>query len=227
MLQRGPGQHGLPLAAARNLGAAVALDLGADLLIFLDVDCLPDPDLVGCYLDAAQDPAYANSVLCGPVAYLPPPGREGYDLESLRDHPPHPARPAPERGERRPGGDPRLFWSLSFATTAATWTRIGGFCEIYQGYGAEDTDFGFAARAAGVDLTWVGGAIAHHQWHPSQDPPENHLDDILRNAAIFAERWDQWPMEGWLAAFRDRGLIRWDETAGRYVRVQPSAELAS
>ena len=227
VVEIGPGRHGLPLAAARNVGAAVALDRAADLLIFLDVDCLPDPDLVGSYVDAAADPAYADSLLCGPVAYLPPPGREGYDLERLRDHPPHSARPAPNPDVRVPGGDPRLFWSLSFATTAATWARVGGFCENYQGYGAEDTDFGFAARAAGVDLTWVGGATAYHQWHPSQNPPQHHLDHILRNAAIFAERWDHWPMEGWLAAFRERGLIRWDEASSRYVRVRPTAELAS
>ena len=33
---------GLPLAAARNVGAAAALTLGAELMIFLDVDCLPE-----------------------------------------------------------------------------------------------------------------------------------------------------------------------------------------
>ena len=33
---------GLPLAAARNVGAEAALTLGAELMIFLDVDCLPE-----------------------------------------------------------------------------------------------------------------------------------------------------------------------------------------
>ena len=32
---------GLPLAAARNAGARIASSLGAELLIFLDVDCMP------------------------------------------------------------------------------------------------------------------------------------------------------------------------------------------
>lgn len=226
VVEIGPGRHGLPLAAARNLGATAGLEGGADLLIFLDVDCLPDPGLVGAYVAAAQDPAYADALLCGPVAYLPPPEPNGYDLDRLHEHPPHRARPAPGPGDRVPGGDPRLFWSLSFATTPATWARIGGFHESYQGYGAEDTDFGFAARSAGVDLAWIGGATAYHQWHPSSSPPEHHLDDILRNAAIFAERWDHWPMEGWLSAFGDRGLIRWDDTLGRYVRVRPTDDLA-
>ena len=34
----------LPLALARNTAAAIAVDRGADLLVFLDVDCMPAPD---------------------------------------------------------------------------------------------------------------------------------------------------------------------------------------
>ena len=43
---------GLPVAAARNRGAAAALAAGADVVVFLDVDCIPDPCLVGAYRDA-------------------------------------------------------------------------------------------------------------------------------------------------------------------------------
>ena len=35
-----------------------------------------------------------------------------------------------------------------------------------------------------IALTWVGGAWAYHQYHPSPDPPVQHLTDIVRNAAI-------------------------------------------
>jgi GT2 family glycosyltransferase len=209
---------GLPLAAARNVGAEAALTLGAELMIFLDVDCLPSEELVGAYRDAAGDPATADSLLCGPVAYLPAPGPDGYDLGRLTEFAPHPGRPAPALGDRQTGGDPRLFWSLSFALTPETWRRIGGFDEEFVGYGAEDTDYGFRADAAGIGLTWVGGATAYHQWHPTQSPPVRHLDDILRNGRIFARRWGWWPMEGWLEAFQARGLIHWDETMETYVR---------
>jgi GT2 family glycosyltransferase len=212
---------GLPLAAARNAGARIASSLGAELLIFLDVDCLPAAGMVAAYADAASDPSSRRTLLCGPVAYLPPPAAGGYDLARLAAHEPHPARPAPRLGQRLAGNDPRLFWSLSFAVTMATWAEVGGFCEQYVGYGGEDTDFGFAARAAGVRLTWVGGADAYHQWHPTQSPPIAHLDDILRNGAVFARRWGRWPMEGWIDAFRDRGLVRWDEPTKRYVRTEP------
>ncbi len=210
---------GLPLAGARNAGARAALDAGADILVFLDVDCVPGPDLVLRYSRAVRALGGAAAgagpgLLCGPVSYLPPPPPGGYDLDRLPvDAEGHPARPTPQAGQLLPGGDHRLFWSLSFALTAADWVRIGGFCEDYVGYGGEDTDFGQLAAAAGLDLTWVGGAWAHHQHHPVQDPPVDHLLDILRNAAIFHRRWGWWPMQGWLTGFAALGLAAYDAAA--------------
>ena len=217
---------GLPLARARNVGARAALDAGAELLVFLDVDCLPSPDLVDGYRSAAASPASRGSLLCGPVTYLPPPPLGGYDLDRLHEHDaPHPARPAPEPGEVVVGGRHDLFWSLSFAVDAPTWSRIGGFDEDYVGYGGEDTDFGQRARAAGVDIAWVGDARAYHQHHPTEDPPLRHLDAILRNGAVFAARWGWWPMRGWLDGFVRAGII---ERAGTgYRRVAPARDTAA
>jgi GT2 family glycosyltransferase len=210
--------EGLPLAAARNAGARAALGAGADLLIFLDVDCLPGPELVGGYVDAATADATRGALLCGPVTYLDPPGPTGYELELLDDYDsPHPARPAPRRGETLLGGPHELFWSLSFALDASNWARIGGFCEDYVGYGGEDTDFGQRARSSGVPLAWVGDARAYHQHHPTTDPPVQHLDAILRNAAVFESLWGWWPMQGWLDGFERAGLIE-REAAGTYRR---------
>jgi GT2 family glycosyltransferase len=203
-----PRQAGaLPLARARNLGAQQAMSAGADLLIFLDVDCVPGPMLVSRYAQhAAQE--MRPSLLCGPVSYLPPPPQTGYRLSSLPElGRPHPARPVPPETGALAGGDHALFWSLSFAVHAALWRELGGFCEQYIGYGAEDTDFGQVAASRGIALTWVGGAWAYHQYHPSPDPPVQHLTDIVRNAAIFHRRWGWWPMTGWLREFERRGLI--------------------
>jgi hypothetical protein len=195
---------GLPLARARNVGARRALECGADLLVFLDVDCLPGPGLLRRYREVAE--AGEDALLCGPVAYLPPTPPGGYELSALPTlASAHPARPVP---------DDTLFWTLSFAVTAVTWQRIGGFCEAYVGYGGEDTDYGQLARQAGVDLWWVGGAWAYHQHHPVESPPVRHLDDILRNAAIFHDRWGWWPMGGWLDAFAQRGLAHYDPERG-------------
>ncbi|WP_009472636.1 glycosyltransferase family 2 protein [Rhodococcus sp. JVH1] len=209
----------LPLAAARNAGADAALAAGADLLVFLDVDCLASEGLLGCYVSAAEHPDNRSALLSGPVTYLPPPEPAGYDLAGLgRLRSPHPARPAPPPGTVTAGSDFDLFWSLSFAVGRATWQHIGGFCTDYTGYGGEDTDFAQTARAAGVGLRWVGGADAFHQYHPVSDPPVEHLRDILTNAHTFHRRWGWWPMQGWLRAFEADGLIEYDRDRRTWVR---------
>ncbi|WP_253272633.1 glycosyltransferase family 2 protein [Arsenicicoccus sp. oral taxon 190] len=203
----------LPLGEARNVGAAAALAGGAELLVLLDVDCLPGPQLLERYAAAAESPGGSASLLCGPVTYLPPEAGSPPPGELAAWTRPHPARPAPADGTLLRGGDHRLFWSLSFACTPATWQRLGGFCADYDGYGAEDTDLGMVARREGVDVVWVGGAHAYHQHHRVSSPPVEHLDDILRNAATYHARWDSWPMEGWLEEFDRLGLAHHDGTA--------------
>lgn len=214
-----PGEHGLRLAAARNAGAARALGAGATLLVFLDADCLPGPDLLSRYRSAAD--AHPDALLCGPVTYLGEGVRPAGPAALPALTAPHAARPDPPDGVDviAGPGDHRLFWSLSFAVTARTWRTIGGFAETFEGYGGEDTDFAYAARDAGVPLVWTGGAHAYHQYHPTSSPPWQHLDDILRNGRIFAQRWGTWPMEGWLEAFADAGAVRrtpagWIRSAG-------------
>jgi N-acetylglucosaminyl-diphospho-decaprenol L-rhamnosyltransferase len=200
-----PGEHGLRLAAGRNRGALAAT--GAGQLIFLDADCLPGPRLLTRYRSAAE--THPDALLCGPVTYL----AEGVVPATADALPaltaPHAARPAPSDGENVVAGpdDYRLFWSLSFAVTTPTWQRLGGFDEAYEGYGGEDTDLAWTARKAGIPLVWTGGAHAYHQYHPTSSPPWQHLDDILRNGRLFAERWGFWPMQGWLEAFAAEGAI--------------------
>ena len=207
---------GLPLAAARNWGMDLACAAGCDVLVGLDVDCLAGPALVSAYSDVVR--ATPDAVWSGPVTYLDPPGPGGYPLDRLGElDSPHPARPAPEPGEVTHGGDPSIFWSLSYAVSAATWRRVGGFDEAYVGYGAEDTDFGRRAMAAGLELAWVGAARAYHQHHPVSRPPVEHLDDILRNGRLYRERWGEWPMRGWLDELARQGLVACVD--GDYVRV--------
>jgi GT2 family glycosyltransferase len=208
--------HGLPLARARNRGFRAALDASADVLVGLDVDCLAGPDLVASYADRAT--ARPATVWQGPVTYLGPPPDGGYPLDRLAElDDPHPGRPAPAPGETAREQNPDLFWSLSFAMSAAAWERLGGFHPEYVGYGAEDTDLGRTIMARGLSLAWDGSARAYHQHHPVSRPPVEHLDDILRNAALFHRRWGEWPMRGWLEEFERRGLAAYD--GGRWVRV--------
>ncbi|WP_377644849.1 glycosyltransferase family 2 protein [Oryzobacter terrae] len=208
----------LPLAAARNLGAATATLAGVDDLVFLDVDCVPDPRLVERYAEvlAGAPVAAGPVVLCGGVAYeQPPPSGSGEDRGAPRHHPARPLLPATAV---EPCEDVTLFWSLSFAVSVADFCAVGGFDERYVGYGAEDTDFGQRLVRSGGRLSLVGGAEAVHQYHDSADPPVDHLADIVRNANAFAEVWGWWPMETWLERFRALGLAergpdgRWSVT---------------
>ncbi len=202
----------LPLARARNLGAAEARRRGAEVLVFLDVDCIPSASLVGRYATLAGTDAHRYGVLCGTVSYLPP-GFTGHNDADLLEQfgVPHSARPAPRACDVVRTDEYELFWSLSFAISAHAWEQLDGFCEDYTGYGGEDTDFGQCAQAAGMSMYWVGGATAYHQHHPVSDPPVEHLTDILRNGETFANRWGWWPMRGWLDSFERQGLVVFDE----------------
>lgn len=205
---------GLPLAAARNAGAAAAIAAGAELIILLDVDCIPGPHLLDRY--AAAPPLVDRpALLCGPVAYLPPPPDGGYPDTGLADlAAPHPARPAPPDGEVWPETRFELFWSLSFAVTADDWITLGGFCEEYTGYGGEDTDFALTAAALGAGLHWVGGADAHHQHHPPSRGTPGRAAEIVRNAHVFHRRWGRWPMVTWLEELAAAGVVDFDPGRG-------------
>lgn len=213
----------LPLAAARNQAIARVAD--ADLVLCLDVDCLPEPDLLARLADAALRVG-RPAVLAGPVGRLGPITASVVPAAALAR-----ARAAARRGPRPVGAagelvdEPRveLFWSLAFAVAPATHARIGGFDEAYVGYGAEDTDYAFRFRRAGVPLIWVGGAWAHHQHHPVSSPPVEHLEAIVENARCFRERWGCWPMEGWLREFAARDLVAWDPDGDELRRLPPPA----
>lgn len=216
-----PPRPDLPLSAARNRGVAVAEAGGCHAVALLDVDCLPEPSLVGDYVArlSAVDPDAGPAVVTGRVRYLPEGlTDEDYSPEGLaevgRDHP---LRVVPQ-GADLVAADPNLLWSLNIASSILDWHRIGGFDERYVGYGGEDTDFGYRLRAAGGRLWWARGAGVFHQWHPSSSPPVQHAASIARNANLFRSQWGVDPMPGWLTAMQESGhLVRTAEgwaTAG-------------
>lgn len=213
------GREGLPLAAARNAGRAAA---ASDTLLFLDVDCIPASGLVPS-LGAAL--AREDALICCPIRYLPTDAvRDGWREDELEAAGlAHPARAFPDEGLVAID-NPGLFWSLAFGIRTATFDRVGGFDEDFTGYGAEDTDFAFRARDAGIPLLFAGGPGAFHQHHPGYDPPLQHFADIVANARRFRARHGFWPMDGWLDAFAARGLIAPDREHDIAVLRQPNAE---
>lgn len=217
-----PGER-MPLAGARNRAAAEA---GADLLVFLDVDCIPSPNLVAAYAEAA---ATARGLFLGEVLYLPPGPvpRDPAALDRLARA--HPARPVPPAEGLRPEPDAGQLWGLSFALPAAAWRGVGGMDEAYDGYGGEETDLAARLAATGLPTFWVGGARAYHQHHPVHVPPLQHFASILANAARFRARHGRWCMTYWLGQFREAGLIAWDEDAPalRTIRPPTDSEIAA
>jgi len=211
---------GLPLARARNRAAACAT---GDKLVFLDVDCIPMRACLGG-LSTALD--QRDGLICAEVLYLGPGDASGdWEEGDLigRGHR-HPARRFPDK-DMAEVADPGLFWSLAFAIRRTTFGRIGGFDERFTGYGAEDTDFGYAARAAGCRLYFLAGAIACHQHHQTFEPPVQHLEDIVANATRYHRKWGTWPMDGWLQAFARMGLVDWRADRLRILRRPTPHEL--
>ncbi|WP_047817028.1 glycosyltransferase family 2 protein [Rhodopirellula islandica] len=198
----------LPLAQARNHAASLCK---TDGLVFLDVDCIPSPDMIGNMLNALQT---EDRLWMGCPRYLPAEAAEDdWQMDHLqRLSVGHPLQP--QLGEEKRQGSERyeMFWSLCFATSLSSFDQIGGFDDSFDGYGGEDTDFAFSARKAGVPFGFVN-AVAYHQHHSVCKPPLNHLKPIVKNAERFHRKWGVWPMESWLNAFAERELIEFDKDA--------------
>lgn len=214
-----PKGGALPLARARN---AVAEAARGDLLIFLDVDCIPHHALVADYAAASKD---ARGLFMGEVLYLPA-GATDNGLDETRFDTvaqQHSERRGPPETGLDPCRDYRCFWSLNFALHAADWAASGGFDERFTGYGGEDTDFGRSLDARDIPIWWTAGARVYHQYHPHCMPPIHHVASVVHNAEVFADKWGHRTMEHWLRAFRLMGLIR-EGAQGLEVVRQPTEE---
>ena len=206
---------GLPLARARNAGARRALDAGADLLVFLDVDCIP-----GAALAAALRAAAAAR----PRAAV----RTGR-LPAARAASGYPAATCTRSPRRTPRGRSRRRTRSS----AAAITRCSGRCPSRspprpgaRSAGSARTTSATAARtptsarSPPAPASTSAGSAAPGPTTSTTRPsprPSSTSTDILRNAALFHRRWGWWPMRGWLTAFAERGLARHDPAADRWV----------
>ena len=193
--------HELPLAAARNLGITATK---TDNVIFIDADCIVSPTLFASMLMVLQ----AENIIAAYPLYLPVVPTKGQFDELKHEAVNHPGR------EFIPEGQPvdhLQFWSLIFAIQKQTFEKIGGFDESFTGYGAEDTDFAMLFNKAGFNLIFVRDYVLH-QYHNKHDPPLNHFDSIIENANRYQQKWSLLPMQRWLNAFREMGLIAIDDS---------------
>ncbi|WP_379921789.1 glycosyltransferase family 2 protein [Erythrobacter sp. R86502] len=216
------GSGSIPLARARNTAATKA---AGEILIFLDVDCIPHSECISDYIKAS----HANSgVWMGEVGYLPKDAtRDGiqydrFDRIAVR----HSERPGPPDTGARSCEDYRCFWSLNFAISAKDFRASGGFDEAFDGYGGEDTDFGRTLSARDIPLWWIKGARTYHQYHPHFMPPVHHLDSVLANAMTFARKWGHPTMQHWLRAFVLMGLLERTDNGWRKLRDPGESDFA-
>ena len=200
----------LPLSAARN--AAIAHLDDCDLVVLLDVDCIPDPQLVEAYGQASRAVGRRGTVLLGPVGWLsaPAPVAGPIGAGAVRRARSTVKRSFPITGtmlEPRP----ELFWSLSFAVSPETHYAIGGFDETFTGWGAEDTDYGRRAHRREIALWKVGGAWTYHQPHPPARQTSGQIAALVANAIHFHDRWGDWPMPDVLAELSAAARVVWSE----------------
>jgi len=206
----------LPLAHARNFAVQKA---SFEKMIFLDADCIPSTSFIEAYNRSLDD---ENLLISGRVRYLTKTVMNAPDLLEIMSQVsiPDPVRAALDQYSYQ------LFWSLNFGCSKATYSKIGGFDEGFSGYGAEDTDFAFSANKNEVDFITID-ALAYHQYHPSYDPPVNHIEPIVKNAMRFKAKWGLWPMEGWLNKFCEMGLTRFVDGQIHILRLPNADEISA
>lgn len=130
-----PGPRRGP-AANRNSGAASAT---GELVVFIDDDCLPEPELLSGYAAAlrADIAVYEGRITC-------------------RDGVTSPMQTAPEN---LTGG---TLWSCNFAMRREAFARIGGFDARFPLAHMEDVDMRDRILAAGLAVEFIPGASVDH-----------------------------------------------------------------
>ncbi|HMP39053.1 MAG TPA: glycosyltransferase [Roseiflexaceae bacterium] len=141
-------------AAARNRGAAQAT---GEWLLFLDADCLPEPDALAQLLAAAQQHGY-GALVGGGV-----PEHNGYWglCGNLLSFPVFLATDTP--GERV------CLPSFCLLLPRHAWQAVGPFTEEFHGASAEDLDLTFRLRLAGYRLGCAPAARVLHR--PARNSP--------------------------------------------------------
>ena len=222
---------GFDIGCNRNLGAVKA---SYEALIFLDVDCVVEPVFIENLYAKLQ--VYPKALLMGQPRYLTRPltdieaiqlqqGDLTADyLDELSVFNPYrdnfeSKKTTSQMTTFKQTQDYGAFWSLCFAIMRRQFEQIGGFDTSYVGYGAEDTDFAFVARTLGIDF-YLTNDVIYHQQHSVYRPPLNHLESIVTNANRFYDKWQQWPMSGWLAEFATMDLIEWQSPQTRLIDIK-------
>ncbi|MGD8199258.1 glycosyltransferase family 2 protein [Ornithinimicrobium sp. W1679] len=219
-------RRALPYAAARNLAAGIAIEEGAEVLVFLSASTIPGGRTLERYVEAVTGTGAGAggrpeldgpTMWCGPLLELPPPENSvvGYPFGQLRDVAvPTPGTPALTPGQFEVDRRWELCSGCAFAMSAQDWQTVGGYSTDYVGHGLEDVDFARAVHEAGGARVWVGGATAYRQPVPDVAVADE-VRIALRHASVWRERWGAEADVPWLQRLQGQGHVRRDRS-GRF-----------
>lgn len=111
---------------------------------------------------------------------------------------------------------------LCLLARTSTWRRLGGFDERFVPGNFEDDDLSLRARLAGLRLVVARDAFLHHEAHQSfRALGIDVRDEIRRQHAVFARKWQQDPAGRALLAAMEGDLGRAALSAMAAQRVHP------
>jgi len=180
-------------AAARNAGIGVA---SGDLLVLLDDDMEPVPELLHAHLDAHQ--GSHECVVLGPVPIALDSSSSPithYLARMWREQ--HEAFASPEHRFRL-----RDFYSGNVSLRRELLLRVGGFDESFTTYGNEDRELVIRLLATGSRIEYCPAAMAYH--HCRKDFAALAADSISRGrtAVLMASKHPEFQDESTLGTYR-------------------------
>lgn len=207
----------LPTARGLQLGIEQAVEAGAELLVLVDVTCIPGPRFLAQLHEHLEDAHHTGPTLWAPtVQRLGPPPPEGYEFTRLEEWVRSaPRQPQPLRPELEDAAvDPDTFSSPCLAISTADLKAAGGLCPDYVGGMGHDTDLAAAVTQAGGAVRLVPSASAYRQHQDPATPDAVHVAAATTDAHLFRERWGRWPRAPWLTELTEAGLIDLEEDEG-------------
>lgn len=138
------------LSAKRNLGRSVAK---YEWLVFLDDDCIPSENWLKIFRKDLK--TYGEkTILCGEVHYE----RESMKRNRFLKWRKQVEDSAYFRGAQL---DYRNIVVMNLGLHRATFDKIGGFSELFIGYGMEDQEFGWRALKMDIKMQRTSASIYH------------------------------------------------------------------
>jgi glycosyltransferase involved in cell wall biosynthesis len=168
-----------------NRGRAAAVNAGlrmahGDLVVLLDDDMEPTPDLLSAHLRAHRDGKRRGVVGAAPCRLDPstPPFARFRSVQFNGVQAELSARPH--------GLTYRETYTGNFSARRSDFLEVGGFDETFDGFGLEDYELALRLSSAGVELVLCTEAVAHQHYEKDFSAAARHNEAGGRSAVIFA-----------------------------------------